>query len=69
MSPIRQIVQQALTTGWLTMQAEEELRQHLQCKYGLEDFKAFMSLQYEVMEGRVKQESRELMRATVSAVL
>ncbi len=32
-------------------------------KYDWEDFKAFIRLQQEVMEGQVKQESRELVSA------
>lgn len=63
MSPISQTVQQALATGYLTIEAEEQLRRSLRLKYDLEDFNAFMTLQYEVMEGRVKQESRELLYA------
>ena len=70
MSVIRKIVHQALKTGYLTLDAEEELRQLLQTtKYDFEDFKAFMSLQTEAMEGRVKQESRELLRSRRLAVV
>jgi hypothetical protein len=32
-------------------------------KYGLEDFDAFITLQKEVMEGRVKQQALELLRS------
>lgn len=64
MNLIGQIVQQALTTGYLTLEAEERLRLLLQqTKYDIEDFNAFMTLQKEAMEGRVKQESRELRRS------
>ncbi|MCU0544816.1 MAG: hypothetical protein MUE44_22035 [Oscillatoriaceae cyanobacterium Prado104] len=64
MSPIRIIVRQALTTGYLTVDAEEQLRKLLQTtKYGLEDFEAFIGLQTEVMEGRVKQQAWELLRS------
>jgi hypothetical protein len=53
-----------LATGYLTVDAEEQLRQRLQMtKYGLEDFEAFITLQKEVMEGRVKQQARELWRS------
>jgi hypothetical protein len=62
MSPIREIVQQALKTGYLTVAAENQLRQLLLKKYDWEDFRAFIRLQQEAMEGRVKQESRELMQ-------
>jgi hypothetical protein len=57
---IREIVQQALTTGYLTVEAENELRLLLRTKYDLEDFKAFMKLQSAAFEGLVQQESREL---------
>ncbi len=64
MSLIRTIVRETLASGYLTVEAEEELRQLLQMtKYDIEDFKAFMALQAEAMEGRVKQESRELLRS------
>lgn len=61
MSRIQEIVQQTLTTGYLTVEAEEQLRQLLLTKYDWEDFKAFIRLQQEAMEGRVKQQSRELL--------
>jgi hypothetical protein len=61
MNLIREIVQQAIATGYLTVEAEEQLRQLLSNKYDWEDFKAFIRLQQEAMEGRVKQESRELL--------
>ncbi len=63
MNLIREIVQQALTTGYLTVEAENQLRQLLSTKYDWEDFKAFITLQHEAMEGRVKQESRELLQS------
>lgn len=58
---IRDIVRKALATGYLTIEAEEKLRQMLSQKYDLEDFLAFMSLQEAAMDGRVKQQSRELL--------
>lgn len=61
MSLIRDIAQQALVTGYLTVEAENQLRHLLSTKYDWEDFKAFIRLQQEAMEGRVKQESRELL--------
>jgi hypothetical protein len=57
---IRELVQQALTTGYLTVEAEEQLRQLLQRKYDLDDLDAFIKLQQAAMCGQVKQESREL---------
>jgi hypothetical protein len=64
MSLIREIVQQTLITGYLTVEAENQLRQLLAKKYDWEDFKAFIRLQQEAMEGRVRQESRELLLST-----
>jgi hypothetical protein len=64
MTLICKIVRKALATGYLTVEAEELLRQQLQMtKYGLEDFEAFITLQKEVMEGRVKQQALELLRS------
>lgn len=59
MELIRDIVQQAISSGYLTIDAENKLRYLLTQKYDLEDFDAFIQLQKEAMEGRVKQESRE----------
>lgn len=63
MNLIREIVQQALSTGYLTLEDENQLRQLLATKYDWEDFQAFIRLQQEAMEGRVRQESRELLRS------
>ena len=60
LSNIREVVQQALSTGYLTVAAEEQLRGLLTTKYGMEDFNAFMQLQQAAMLGQVRQESREL---------
>ncbi|NEQ25133.1 MAG: hypothetical protein F6K28_39845 [Microcoleus sp. SIO2G3] len=57
---IYEVVQQALSDGYLTVEAEEKLRRLLQTKYGIKDLNAFFSLQQAVIEGRVKQQSREL---------
>ncbi|MBW4681266.1 MAG: hypothetical protein KME19_14285 [Microcoleus vaginatus WJT46-NPBG5] len=57
---IREVVQQALKTGYLAVEAEDELRHLLASKYDLEDLNAFMLLQHAVISGRVKQLSREL---------
>ena len=54
------IVQQALMTGYLTIEAENELRRLLQCKLSADELKAFWTLQNAAMMGCVKQESREL---------
>jgi hypothetical protein len=57
---IREIVNEALMTGLLTVEAEEQLRQLLKTKYDVKDFKAFMNLQHAVVSGYVRQESREI---------
>ncbi len=59
MTRIRDVVQKALSMGYLTLEAENQLRQLLTTQYDLEDFNAFMSLQEAAMAGKVKQESRE----------
>lgn len=58
MAQIREVVQQALTTGLLSIEAENQLRLLLSSKYDREDFRAFMMLQNAAMTGSVKQESR-----------
>ncbi|MBA3923483.1 MAG: hypothetical protein H0X31_18035 [Nostocaceae cyanobacterium] len=60
MARIRDVVQNALLTGYLTVEAENQLRQLLATQYELEDFNAFMTLQQAAMSGQVKQEAREL---------
>ncbi|XWK86478.1 MAG: hypothetical protein U7127_19985 [Phormidium sp.] len=64
---IRDVVQQALNTGYLTIEAENLLRQLLSQKYESEDFNAFLKLQLAAMAGYVKQESRELVQANSCA--
>jgi hypothetical protein len=59
MTRIRDVVQTALVTGYLTVEAENKLRKLLTTGYDLEDFNAFMALQEAAMIGQVKQESRE----------
>ena len=56
---IRDVVQQALATGYLSVEAENQLRKLLSTRYDWEDFNAFVVLQEAAMNGRVKQESRE----------
>lgn len=64
---IRDLVQQALATGYLTIAAQEQLRQLLQTtKYAQEDINAFMALQKAAMDGEVLQEIRELIYAGAS---
>jgi hypothetical protein len=55
---IRDLAQQALAAGYLTLAAQEQLRQLLQTtKYAQEDIKAFMALQKAAMDGQVLQEN------------
>ncbi len=57
MISIREIVQQTLATGYLTIAVQEQLRQLLQTtKYAQEDINAFMALQKAAMDGEVLQE-------------
>ena len=55
---ISDVVQQAFRTGWLTLEAEDQLRSLLSRHYGYDDLCAFMSLQSAAMTGIVQQESR-----------
>lgn len=59
MTLINDLVQKTLKTGYLTVEAEEQLRQLLTTEYDLEDLNAFVTLQEAAMTGQVKQESRE----------
>ena len=59
MKLIREVVKQALKTGYLSLEEEESLRNLLRSKYEVEDFEAFIQLQRAAMMGKVKQESRE----------
>lgn len=63
---IRDIVQKALATGYLSIADEDQLRHLLRTKYGLEDLNAFMKLQQAAMTGHVKQESRERYSLAIS---
>lgn len=60
---ICEVVQQALSKGYLSVADEEYLRQLMIHPYTLEDLRAFWKLQRAAMEGEVKQESRELRSA------
>ncbi len=55
---IREVVSQALDRGFLSIEAENVLRQLLAHKYEQEDLHAFMLLQHAAMVGQVQQESR-----------
>jgi hypothetical protein len=64
MKLIREIVKQALNTGYLTLEAEEKLRKMLKNKYEVEDLEAFINLQQATMLGMVRQESKEIFAAS-----
>ncbi len=66
---ISDVVQQAFSTGWLTLEAEDQLRNLLRNHYGYDDLCAFMSLQSAAMTGVVKQESRLPRPLSVSEVM
>ena len=66
MLKIRDIVREAFMVGYLSVDAEDQLRQLLQTKYDRKDFRAFMLLQQAVSSGMVRQESRELARHTLA---
>jgi hypothetical protein len=52
------VVEQALQTGVLSIECEEQLRLLLSKKYDRQDFQAFMRLQEAAMTGAIRQESR-----------
>lgn len=60
MSTIREIVYQVLQSGYLTVEAEEKMRQMFAVRYDLADIEALTRLQQATKSGRVKQQSREL---------
>jgi len=55
---IRDIVQQALITGSLSISADEQLQQLLQTEFEEKDIDALMLLQEAVQSGRVRKEYR-----------
>jgi hypothetical protein len=57
---IRDLVTQTLKTGFLSIEAEDKLRQLLLKGYETEDLVAFIKLQQAAMNGLVVQESREI---------
>ncbi|MEG3975508.1 hypothetical protein QT970_12930 [Microcoleus sp. herbarium8] len=60
MMVIREVVNQAIATGYLSWEAENEMQDiFASAKCDLEDLNAFMSLQLAAMAGRVRQESLE----------
>lgn len=63
MTGIREVVDQVMTTGYLSVEAEDRLRYLLQAThYGEDEMNAFVNLQLAAMAGQVRQESRELLK-------
>ena len=62
MASISDLVQKSLLAGYLTIEAEEQLRKLLTTQYNDEDLNAFVSLQEAAMTGQVRQESRECLQ-------
>jgi len=60
MSTICEIVQEVLQSGYLTVEAEEQMRRLFVVQHDLEDIEALTRLQQAIMHGRVKRQSREL---------
>lgn len=54
---IKEIVQQALTSGYLSATNQKQIRSLLRTNYDSEDLDAFIILQRAVAAGKVKQES------------
>lgn len=59
MSMISEIVYQVIQSGYLTVEAEEKMRQLFANGYNVEDIEALTLLQQAARSGRVKQQSRE----------
>jgi hypothetical protein len=59
MALIREIVQQAIKTGYLSDTAVEQLRQLLKTEYQEEDVDALMRLHQATVTGRVQQKPRD----------
>ncbi len=60
MSDIRKLVHKVFQSGYLTLEAEEQLRQLFAVRYDIQDIEALTRLQQAATLGLVKQQSREL---------
>ncbi len=60
MAKICDIVRQAMVTGYLTVDAEDQLRQLLKLKNDADELSAFTQLQLAAAAGQIRQESREM---------
>ncbi|MEH2066874.1 MAG: hypothetical protein V7K47_01660 [Nostoc sp.] len=58
MALIKEIVEEALATGYLSIVAEDKIRSLIESDYDSEDLDAWILLQRAVVAGDVKQESR-----------
>lgn len=59
---IDQLVKEILTTGYLSVEVETQLRYLLQMtQYSQKDFEAFIQLQHAAIDGLIRQESWELL--------
>lgn len=61
MLTICEIVVQVLKSGYLTIEAEQQLRQLFEARYDLADIEALTQLQQAARYGLIKQQSRELL--------
>ena len=59
MASIRDIVQEAITTGYLSLAAVKQLHQMLEKEYEDEDLDALMTLHQAAVDGKVRQELNE----------
>lgn len=66
MTQICEVVENVLSVGFLTVEAEEQLKQLLAVKYDLEDIDALTRLQQAAISGLVRQESQELLYTHLS---
>jgi len=61
---IRDVVQNAIATGFLSLEAENQLRQMLKTtQHDGDALDAFANLQVAAMTGKVRQESREMFQS------
>ncbi|UBF27252.1 hypothetical protein K9N68_04610 [Kovacikia minuta CCNUW1] len=63
MSPISEVVKNALSSGYLTIEAEKTLQRLYEIGYSLEDITALSFLQRAVSSGQVKRLSQEIQQA------
>ncbi|HEY9811436.1 MAG TPA: hypothetical protein V6D13_19080 [Halomicronema sp.] len=60
MGRIEKIINQIITNGHLTPEAEQQLQQHLITPTDPQDLRAFMLLQHAFISGRVRQTCQHL---------